>query len=78
MDCKNCVKEDVCDQKSIFKEIEKNIENMFIDGHSMKNIAIGNGITAEVHCRKAVKKQAEFSPGWTNANDTFYNKKTKK
>ena len=68
MDCKNCVKEDVCDQKCIFKEIEKNVGKIIADGYPMKTIAITKGITVEVNCNRAVKKQTEFSPGWTNAN----------
>lgn len=68
MDCKNCVKEDVCEQKCIFKEIKKNVDKMIIDGYPIKTIAITKGITIEISCNRAVKKQTEFSPGWTNAN----------
>ena len=68
MDCKKCIKEDVCDQKCIFKEIEKNVDKIVVDGYPMKTIAMTKGITVEVHCNRAVKKQTEFSPGWTNVN----------
>lgn len=68
MDCKNCVKEDVCIQKDIFRKLKKTLENTFIDGDSMKTIAMTKGITVEINCNRAIKKQTEFSPGWTNAN----------
>lgn len=60
MDCKNCVKEDVCKQKELLKEVKNRVSDIFIDGDSMKTIAIVNGITVEVNCNKAVKKQTEF------------------
>lgn len=68
MDCKNCIKEDVCDQKDILREIRSRINEVSIDGHLLKSIALTKGITVEIHCIRAVKKQTEFSPGWTTAN----------
>jgi hypothetical protein len=68
MDCKKCVKEDVCKQKELFKNIREGINDMFFHGYSMNSIATIHGIKVEVVCSKAVKKQTEFSPGWTNAD----------
>ena len=68
MDCKKCVKEDVCSQKELLKEVTERVNGIFIDGDSMKTIAMTKGITVEINCNRAVKKQTEFSPGWTNAN----------
>lgn len=76
MDCKNCVKEDACKQKELLNKVKEMIDNleiyegtgnsiMVIPKRSLKTIY---GIEVEVSCSRAVKKQMEFSPGWTNAD----------
>ena len=75
--CKDCIKEDVCDQKYLLEEVRKMVDAIDVfkdDGANKmtvirkKVLEINYGIMIDVRCTKKVKKQTEFSPGWTTAN----------
>lgn len=56
MICDNCVKEDVCNQKDVAIEIQRQISEIYVKGYKPSNY----GISIEVSCRKAVKKQTDI------------------